>query len=171
MFVWTTAVTIQFILCILCANERNFQYLDAVLIVLSVSGLRCWCEALLGQMAASSADLVITELSLADELAQCCTDDTKGTDGMTEGDNNVVKFSVLLSITLDLVCKSPDNMEDGNMVVSPPRTSSDWWLEEDLVVETVDDAVITDAVDNVTGVETQQDEKGDANTFLELLDE
>jgi len=62
------------------------------------SGLRCWSEALFGQLADSSADLVITELSLADELPHCCIEETEGTGGITEGHGNVVTFSVLFSI-------------------------------------------------------------------------
>ena len=92
------------------------------------SGLRCWFEALFVQLAASSADLVITELlSPPDELAQCCAEETEGTAGMTEGDVNTVTFSVLLSVTAVLLRTSPENTEDSNLVmaVGPPPTSSD----------------------------------------------
>jgi len=124
---------------------------------------------------------VITELSLPDELAQCFADETEGTGGTTEGDVDVVTFSVVFSAISDLIRTSVDSTEDGNLVtvLGPPRTSSDWWLEEDLEVETVDDDVATDAVDDVkvlTAVDLQDDDTsgetdGDISSELRGLDE
>jgi len=124
---------------------------------------------------------VITELSLPDELAQCFADETEGTGGTTQADVDVVTFSVVLSTISDLIRTSVDSTEDGNLVtvLDPPRTSSDWWLEEHLNVETVDDDVETDAVDDVkvlTAVDLQDDDtsgetNGDISSELRGLDE
>jgi len=95
--------------------------------VSNTSGPTGRSEALFGQLAVPLADLVITELSLPDGLVQSCTDEIKGTEGMTQDDVNVITFSVLFSITSDLVRTSLDDVEGGNLVtvLGPTRTSSE----------------------------------------------